>query len=149
MTERDILESHDIAEPQITSGDMTLGTWVKLRRKSLGMQRPRDLAKRMTDLGEGFIDPGYVSQLEIGRISLPHQPKLNQLAQVLDCSEAYILRRAGLITEPCDPANPFERGDPRHDIVKMLAGLDDVAAEFYRGQLEWVYNRYYKPQTEK
>jgi transcriptional regulator with XRE-family HTH domain len=103
-------------------GATALGEWIRKRRQALDLSR-RDVAERMTKAGE-YTDPGYLSQLERGRVRLPRK-YLNQLAAALEVSRQDILIASGYV-DPADSGhNPFPAGTLHHELFEHLVDLDD------------------------
>ncbi len=118
-----------------------LGEFVSNRRRELGLTSQRDLARQMTSQGGGYIDSNYITQLESGRIDIPRQPKLGQLATALQTTQTDILRTSGVITDPLpDIPNPFDPLDPRATIFDALPKLDNKNAEFIRLTVVFILN---------
>jgi transcriptional regulator with XRE-family HTH domain len=105
-----------------------LGKWVAARRKLLGMRTQPELAAAMTEIGPELVSDGYISNMEAGRIRLPGQPFLRQLAQALRVSEIDVLRASGVLSpeqvEPEGPTNTFPVDDPRWQITEALLEND-------------------------
>lgn len=111
------------------NGPEHLGKWVAAQRKRRGMETQPELADAMTEIGPELVTTGYVGNLEAGRIKLPGQPFLRQLAGALGVTEIAILRASGVLSpevaeEMTGPVNPFPVDDPRWPIMAALLEND-------------------------
>lgn len=111
---------------------MTFGQWIKQQREARGMQTQPMLAEAMSAVGDD-VGVHYVSQLEAGRVKVPQQPFLHQLAVALGVREADVLYAAGLLTEnphaQVEAVNPFGPGDERARIVDALWANDPFVVQ--------------------
>lgn len=96
---------------------MTFGQFIKNRRGRLGLMQ--------SDIGRAIDRPdSYVSRLENDRFrDLPSPEEMRRLAEVLDCTEADLLRAAGYIPE----SNEEQRTDRAtiYTLVENNADLTD------------------------
>jgi len=115
------------------NGPEHLGKWVAAQRKRRGMETQPELADAMTEIGPELVATGYVGNLEAGRIKLPGQPFLRQLAGALAVTEIDILRVSGVLSpevaEAAPLVNPFPVDDPRWPIMAALWGNDPFVVQ--------------------
>lgn len=112
---------------------MHIGKRIKAQRIKLGWSQ-RDLAERI-----GYKNHSVVARIEAGKVDLP-QSRLDQFAQVLGVSHAYLL---GLVTEDQSKKNDQlaqlivrMRKDPEFfEAVSNMADLSASAFENVRGLL--------------
>lgn len=90
------------------------------------------LAEAMTQIGPEVVTTSYVGQLENGRVRIPGQPFLRQLAGALGVSEMEILRISGVLSPEqaeIEQINPFPTDDRRWRIVEALKSDDPFLVE--------------------
>jgi transcriptional regulator with XRE-family HTH domain len=112
---------------------MHIGERIKAQRIKLGWSQ-RDLAERI-----GYKNHSVVARIEAGKVDLP-QSRLDQFAQVLGVSHAYLL---GLVTEDQSKKNDQlaqlivrMRKDPEFfEAVSNMADLSASEFENVRGLL--------------
>jgi transcriptional regulator with XRE-family HTH domain len=104
----------------------TLGTFIRGRRKALGLSQEQ-LAER---LGDG-VRQSEISRLERNRIALPRRGRLEQLALALDVSIGELLMRSGWLSEEHVPlvsdGTPADDSSFREDLLNLRAAFRQVA----------------------